>query len=76
MNVDEKKMKLLDEFMEMSKGRTSDEILPLILAISQKAKQMGLIFTKDETLMLIENIKKDMSPKDRAKVDMITKMIS
>ncbi|MGN0514305.1 MAG: hypothetical protein ACI4GD_08490 [Lachnospiraceae bacterium] len=76
MNVDEKKMKLIDEFMEMSKGRTSDEILPLILAISQKAKQMGLIFTKDETLMLIENIKKDMSPKDRAKVDMITKMIS
>lgn len=76
MNIDEKKMKLIDEFMEMSKGRTSDEILPLILAISQKAKQMGLIFTKDETLMLIENIKKDMSPKDRAKVDMITKMIS
>ena len=58
MNIDEKKMKLIDEFMEMSKGRTSDEILPLILAISQKAKQMGLIFTKDETLMLIENIKK------------------
>lgn len=76
MNIDEKKMKLIDEFMEMSKGRTSDEILPLILAISQKAKQMGLIFTKNETLMLIENIKKDMSPKDRAKVDMITKMIS
>ena len=60
MNIDEKKMKLIDEFMEMSKGRTSDEILPLILAISQKAKQMGLIFTKNETLMLIENIKKDM----------------
>ena len=76
MNIDEKKMKLIDEFMEMSKGRTSDEILPLILAISQKAKQMGLIFTKNETLILIENIKKDMSPKDRAKVDMITKMIS
>lgn len=75
MNIDEKKMKLINEFMNMAKGRTSEEILPLILAVSKKSKQMGLSFTREETLYLIEQIKKDMPEKDRARVDMILNMM-
>lgn len=75
MNIDEKKMKLINEFMNMAKGRTSEEILPLILAVSKKSKQMGLSFTREETLYLIEQIKKDMPEKDRTRVDMILNMM-
>lgn len=75
MNIDEKKMKLINEFMNMAKGRTPEEILPLILAVSKKSKQMGLSFTREETLYLIEQIKKDMPEKDRARVDMILNMM-
>lgn len=75
MNIDEKKMKLINEFMNMAKGRTSEEILPLILAVSKKSKQMGLSFTREETLYLIEQIKKDMPEKDRARVNMILNMM-
>lgn len=75
MNIDEKKMKLINEFMNMARGRTSEEILPLILAVSKKSKQMGLSFTREETLYLIEQIKKDMPEKDRARVDMILNMM-
>lgn len=71
MNIDEKKMKLIDEFMEMAKGRTPEEILPLILAVSKKSKQMGLTFTREETLYLVEQAKASMPEKDRARVDMI-----
>lgn len=75
MNIDEKKMKLINEFMEMAKGRTSEEILPLILAVSKKSKQMGLTFTREETMYLIEQTKKDMPEKDRTRVDMILNMM-
>ncbi len=75
MNIDEKKMKLINEFIEMSKGRTSEEILPLILAVSKKSKQMGLSFSKEETLYLIEQVKEGMSEKDRSRVDMILNLM-
>lgn len=71
MNIDEKKMKLINEFMEMANGRTPEEILPLILAVSKKSKQMGLMFTREETLQLVEQAKASMPEKDRARVDMI-----
>lgn len=75
MNIDEKKMKLISEFMEMAKGRSSDEILPLLLAVSQKSKQMGLSFSKEEIMYLMEQAKADMPEKDRARVDMILNMM-
>lgn len=76
MNIDERKMKLISEFIEMAKGRTPDEILPLILAVSKKSKQMGLFFTKEETLYLVEQVKADMSEKDRARIDMILNIMT
>lgn len=75
MNIDEKKMKLINEFIELAKGRTPDEILPLILAVSKKSKQMGLSFTKEETLYLVEQAKEGMSEKDRSRVDMILNLM-
>lgn len=75
MNIDEKKMKLINEFVELSKGRTSDEILPLILAVSKKSKQMGLSFSREETLYLIEQAKENMPEKDRSRVDMILNLM-
>lgn len=75
MDIDEKKMKLVNEFIELAKGRTPDEILPLILAVSKKSKQMGLSFSREETLYLIEQSKEGMSEKDRSRVDMILNLM-
>lgn len=75
MKIDPKKLLLIEEFKKMSKGKRSEEILPLILAVSQKARQMGLSFTKDETLFLVEELKESLSPQDCAKVDAIVKMM-
>lgn len=75
MKINPKKLLLIDEFKKMAKGKTSEEILPLILAVSQKARQMGLQFTKEETLYLVEELKESLSPQDCAKVDTIVKMM-
>ena len=37
--LDFRKQLLINEFKSMSKGKNKDEILPLMLAISSKAKQ-------------------------------------
>lgn len=75
MNIDPKKLLIIEEFKRMAAGKNSDEILPLILAVSQKSQKMGLSFTKDETVYLVEQLKGSMPEKERSKVDMIMKMM-
>lgn len=75
MEIDSKKMKLINEFMEMAKGRTSEEILPLLLAVSKKSKQMGLTFTKEETLQLVDQLKSSLSDAEKKKIDMLIKVM-
>lgn len=75
MNIDPKKLLLIEEFKKMAKGKNSDEILPLILAVSQKSRKMGLQFTKEETLYLIEQLKESLNENERSKIDMIVKMM-
>lgn len=75
MEIDTKKMKLINEFIEMAKGRNTDEILPLLLAVSQKSKQMGLTFTKEETLTLVNQLKASMPESEKARVDMLVNMM-
>lgn len=48
----------------MAKGKSLNEMLPLVLAISQKAKQAGITFTKDDMLLIIDQIKDQLSPQE------------
>lgn len=75
MEIDPKKMTLINEFAQMAKGRSSEEILPLVMAVSQKAKQMGLSFTKEETVYIIDQLKENLSESDRSKLDMFVKLM-
>ena len=43
--LDFKKQLLINEFKTLSKGKSNDEILPLILALSRKAQQSGISFS-------------------------------
>ena len=75
MEIDAKKMKLINEFIRRSQGRNADEILPLLLAISKKSKQMGLTFTKEETLTLVNQLKNNLPENEKARVDMLINMM-
>ena len=75
-DLDKKKAALLENFSAMAKGKSTDELLPLILAFSKKAKSEGITFSKEETALLFENMKKNMSPEEQQKADMLLKMAS
>ena len=53
--LDFKKQLLINEFKTLSKGKNNDEILPLILALSRKAQQSGISFSKDDIYLIIDH---------------------
>lgn len=75
MEINTDKMELLHEFTEMARGKNSEELLPLFLAISQKAKQMNVTFTKDETIYLVNQLKEGLSPSEQQRVDLLINLI-
>ena len=74
--MDPKKARLLEEFMKIAEGKNTQELLPLLLAFSNKAKSENIKFTKEETNMLFEQMKKNMSPQDRQKAEVLMNMAS
>lgn len=53
-NIDSRKSALLNEFMQLSSGVSSDDILPLLLAFSNKARQEHISFTKSDIETLLK----------------------
>lgn len=75
-NMDAKKARLLEEFMKIADGKNTQELLPLLLAFSNKAKADNIKFTKEETQLLFEQMKQNMSPQDRQKAEVLMNMAS
>jgi hypothetical protein len=63
--LDFKKQLLINEFKTLSKGKSNEEILPLMLALSRKAKQAGISFSKDDVYLIIDQVKEGLSPKEQ-----------
>lgn len=63
--LDFKKQLLINEFKTLSKGKNNDEILPLILALSRKAQQSGISFSKDDIYLIIDQVKDVLTPKEQ-----------
>ena len=63
--LDFKKHLLINEFKTLSKGKNNDEILPLILALSRKAQQSGISFSKDDIYLIIDQVKDGLTPKEQ-----------
>ena len=63
--LDFKKQLLINEFKTLSKGKSNDEILPLILALSRKAQQSGISFSKDDIYLIINQVNDGLTPKEQ-----------
>lgn len=74
--LDPKKAELLDNFASLARGKSIEEILPLLLAVSNKAKKEGISFTNDETNAIIEILRRDMSPEQQGRLDLFMHMMN
>lgn len=59
--MDEKKLRLLNDFQKLSEGKSSEDMIPLVLAFMEKAKKENITFSKDEISILFEEARKGMS---------------
>ena len=59
--MDEKKLRLLNDFQKLSEGKSSEDMIPLVLAFMEKSKKENITFSKDEISVLFEEARKGMS---------------
>ena len=59
--MDKKKLRLLNDFQKLSEGKSSEDMIPLVLAFMEKAKKENITFSKDEISVLFEEARKGMS---------------
>lgn len=55
--LDFRKQLLLNEFKTLAKGKRMEELMPLVFAISKKADQAGISFTKEDCELIFEEMK-------------------
>lgn len=72
-NIDMQKMMMLQELMKQSSGKKSTDMLPFLMAASRQANSKGMNFSKDEMQLIINVLKKDMSPAEQERT---SKMLS
>lgn len=63
-DLDFRKQLLLNEFKTLSKGKTTEEIIPLLLAVNDKAKKAGIYFSKDDCKIAISSLAPQMTEKE------------
>uniref|UniRef100_UPI004024FCC5 hypothetical protein n=1 Tax=Eshraghiella crossota TaxID=45851 RepID=UPI004024FCC5 len=59
--MDEKKLRLLNDFQKLSEGKSSEDMIPLVLAFMEKAKKENITLSNDEISDLFEEAIKGMS---------------
>jgi len=75
-NIDPRKLAVLMELVKEAQGKSIDKLIPLIVNANKKLQAQNLSFTKDESEILIEILTKNMSPKERARFEMLRKLMA
>ena len=78
-DISKEKMDLLLMYVTEAEKLKQNEVMPYFLSITKKAKDQGISFNDNETEIILNILKKRMSPTEIKKIDMIknlTQMIS
>lgn len=75
-NMHPVKLKVMKELAENMKGKPMKEAAPYLMAAANQLKKHNLSFTPEETGVLMEILTKDMSPQEKAKVEMMKNMVN
>lgn len=65
------KKQLIKELVQNNPNSSPEAVLPQILSINRELAKRNLSFTKNETRLLVNILKQNMSPDERQKVDML-----
>ena len=78
-DISKEKLDLLLSYVTEAEKLKQNEVMPYLLSITKKAQAQGISFNDSETEVILNILKKKMSPADIKKIDMIknlTQMIT
>ncbi len=75
-NIDPKKLAILIELMKEAEGKSMEQVLPLLMSTNKRLQEQNLVFSKEESELMIELLTKNMSPKEKMQFEMIRKMMA
>ena len=70
-NISSEKLEFLMQFAAQNKTGNAKEMSNMLFGAVNSAKQAGIEFTPNETDLIIEILKQNMSPEERRKADQI-----
>ena len=74
-NLSPEKLQFLMEFQQMAKPSSMKDAAPFVMESLKQAQSKGIRFSNDESSLLIEILKQNMSPQEQKKADMILNMM-
>ncbi|MDD5901333.1 MAG: hypothetical protein PUC73_10635 [Lachnospiraceae bacterium] len=69
------KQALIAEIVNDANNTPGDAMLPLLLKAQARMKALGIQFTQEESTFLMSTLLSDLSPADRAKFELIKKLM-
>lgn len=73
--MDPKKKMIVNKLAEQGQGKRFEESAGIVMAAVNRMNKEGLSFTKEESSLMIAALTENMSPAEKAKVDMMMKFI-
>jgi hypothetical protein len=62
--------------MKEAEGKPFDQVLPLLMRTNKRLQEQNLVFSKEESELMIDLLTKSMSPKEKMQFEMIRKMMA
>ncbi|NMB43081.1 MAG: hypothetical protein GX995_02995 [Clostridiales bacterium] len=75
-NLDPAKLALLVSVAESSKGKNPEMVVPILMQAFNQMKRQNLNFSKEEQDLLVEVLTENMSPEEKARVNMIKSFVA
>ena len=76
-NIDPEKLKILVQMLnEINNNPNVEQKMQVMMAYGMKMKQQGLQFSKEESAIIMDSMKQNLSPQEQQKIDMMQKMMS
>lgn len=74
-SLDPKKLEIIKFVISSCQGKPLESILPDLMAASSRLSEQGLSFTNEEISLIMDSLKKSMSPEEQQRIDMIRPLI-
>lgn len=75
-NLDPRKKVILSNLLKEAKGKPMNQCFPSLMKANQSLQSQGLSFTPQESNAIMDLLSQDMSPSDRARLDMMRNMMA